>query len=42
MESDNPILSIDTKKKEKLGNLSREGEVIARKQLSPMIMIIRI
>lgn len=27
MKSDNPILSVDTKKKEKLGNLSREGEV---------------
>lgn len=27
MGSDNPILSVDTKKKEKLGNLFREGEV---------------
>lgn len=27
MASDSPILSIDTKKKEKLGNLHREGEV---------------
>jgi hypothetical protein len=27
MKSGNPILSVDTKKKEKLGNLSREGEV---------------
>ena len=27
MKSENPILSIDTKKKEKLGNLHRPGEV---------------
>jgi len=27
MDSDNPTLSIDTKKKEKLGNLHRQGEV---------------
>jgi len=27
MKSDNPILSIDTKKKEKLGNLYRDGQV---------------
>jgi hypothetical protein len=27
MSSDNPVISIDTKKKEKIGNLYRDGEV---------------
>lgn len=27
IKSDNPVLSVDTKKKEKLGNLHRQGEV---------------
>ena len=33
MKSDNPILSIDTKKKEKLGNLHRNGEVYCTQAL---------
>ncbi|MGD0466024.1 MAG: ISAzo13 family transposase [Gammaproteobacteria bacterium] len=33
MESNNPILSVDTKKKEKLGNLYRAGEVYCTKAI---------
>jgi hypothetical protein len=33
MKSDNPIISIDTKKKEKLGNLHRKGEVYCTKAI---------
>jgi len=33
IQSDNPILSIDTKKKEKLGNLHRAGQVYCTKTI---------
>src|SRR5436190_1320391 len=33
MNSDNPVISIDTKKKEKLGNLHRPGEVYCTQAL---------
>ena len=39
MNTDNPILSIDTKKKEKLGNLHRNGEVYCSQAVESLIMI---
>ena len=38
LESDNPILSIDTKKKELVGNFYRDGRLDTRRSSRPSIM----